>query len=98
MKALRAVAFALLLISGWLPVAAQEIEPPAPVDYSAGPPNEVRYDGRREAINCPDFATQAAAQAALRADPSDPSELDTDRDGIACEKNLGERDTVPVPR
>jgi hypothetical protein len=35
--------------------------------------------------NCPDFATQAEAQAAYNADPSDPDGLDRDKDGQACE-------------
>ena len=34
--------------------------------------------------NGSDFPKQAAAQAVLRADPSDPNRLDADRDGIAC--------------
>jgi hypothetical protein len=32
-----------------------------------------------------DFTSQAAAQASLRANPSDPNNLDSDNDGIACE-------------
>src|SRR5687768_8936428 len=49
--------------------------------------------------NCSDFATQAAAQAHLRANPSDPDNLDgTDQDGIACETLPGARDEVPVPK
>jgi competence protein ComEC len=35
--------------------------------------------------NCSDFATQAAAQTCLDADPSDPFGLDGDSDGEACE-------------
>lgn len=35
--------------------------------------------------DCPDFATQAAAQAAFDAVPGDPERLDDDNDGIACE-------------
>jgi outer membrane biosynthesis protein TonB len=35
--------------------------------------------------NCSDFANQAAAQAFLRSDPSDPSRLDGNNNGIACE-------------
>ena len=35
--------------------------------------------------DCEDFPTQAAAQAALRADPSDPADNDADDDGVACE-------------
>ncbi len=35
--------------------------------------------------NCSDFASQAEAQAILNADPSDPSGLDGNKDGEACE-------------
>jgi LPXTG-motif cell wall-anchored protein len=35
--------------------------------------------------DCADFASQAAAQAHLRADTSDPDGLDADNDGVACE-------------
>ena len=35
--------------------------------------------------DCPDFATQAAAQAAYDAVPGDPERLDGDNDGVACE-------------
>lgn len=35
--------------------------------------------------DCPDFPSQAAAQAALV--PGDPERLDRDKDGIACEDN-----------
>lgn len=49
-------------------------------------------------LNCSDFASQAAAQAELRRDPSDPNGLDTDRDGIACESNRAPFDRTPVPR
>lgn len=40
--------------------------------------------------DCPDFSSQAEAQAALDADPSDPQRLDADNDGIACETEFGE--------
>jgi hypothetical protein len=46
--------------------------------------------------DCFDFPSQAAAQQHLRADPSDPDNLDPDRDGIACETNAAPFDTVPV--
>ena len=36
-------------------------------------------------LNCDDFPTQAAAQANLDANPSDPNNLDADDDGQACE-------------
>ncbi|GAB3198196.1 hypothetical protein GCM10027261_25090 [Geodermatophilus arenarius] len=35
--------------------------------------------------DCPDFASQAEAQAAFDAVPGDPERLDDDNDGIACE-------------
>lgn len=35
--------------------------------------------------DCADFSSQAAAQAHLQADPSDPDGLDADNDGVACE-------------
>lgn len=38
-----------------------------------------------EDATCSDFPDQATAQTALDADPGDPSGLDLDLDGIACE-------------
>lgn len=35
--------------------------------------------------DCPDFSSQAEAQAVFDADPSDPERLDADDDGQACE-------------
>jgi len=43
--------------------------------------------GQGNRYNCPDFKSQADAQAVLRADPRDPNRLDGDKDGIACERN-----------
>lgn len=57
--------------------------------------------------DCPDFPSQAAAQAVLDADPDDPERLDGDNDGIACETNAGqpsgagstsENGATPTPR
>lgn len=56
------------------------------------------YVGKGNAYNCDAFANQAQAQAVLRADPSDPNQLDTDRDGVACESNPAPRDLNRVPR
>lgn len=39
--------------------------------------------------DCATFATQAAAQAALDARPSDPERLDADNDGVACDSYFG---------
>lgn len=36
-------------------------------------------------VDCADFPTQAQAQAVLVADPSDPNNLDGNRNGTACE-------------
>jgi hypothetical protein len=72
-----------------LPAAAQD----APPAFDPLP-----FIGSGNAYNCPDFASQADAQAVLRADPSDPNRLDADVDGIACEVNRGLRDTEPVVR
>ncbi len=72
---------------------AFENDQPAPTGFDPRP-----YIGKGDRFNCGDFANQAPAQAVLRADPSDPNRLDAYRDGIACELNPGERDTVRVIR
>jgi Excalibur calcium-binding domain len=52
----------------------------AAVAYSRGPrPGDI--------YNCADFPSQEAAQAYLKEWPSDPSNLDGDNDGVACEDN-----------
>jgi hypothetical protein len=57
------------------------------------------YIGQGNRYNCGDFASQAQAQAVLRADPRDPNALDgNDNDGIACEGNAAPRDLNPVAR
>jgi hypothetical protein len=43
-------------------------------------------DALQGKLNCSDFASQADAQAALLADPSDPNGLDQNHNGIACEE------------
>jgi hypothetical protein len=50
--------------------------------------------------DCADFASQADAQAALEADPSDPERLDADDDGQACESfdYAGGGQVAAVPR
>jgi hypothetical protein len=77
--------------------ASAQTTPPPVVEGSPGF-DPSAYVGQGDAFNCPAFASQAEAQAVLRADPSDPNGLDTDRDGIACESNRAPRDLVPVPR
>ncbi len=56
------------------------------------------YLGQGDAYNCDDFATQAQAQAVLRADPSDPNRLDGNRDGVACTDRPAPKDLTPVAR
>ena len=83
------------------------IPPPVPPPPS-GPPPGVAPPGPPPVLpvskptggdkNCSDFPNQAAAQAYLRADPSDPSGLARDKDGIACESNRAPKDLVRVPR
>lgn len=71
------------------PAAAQETSPafdPTP------------FIGQGDIANCPDFASQADAQAVLRADPTDPNKLDADKDGIACETRPNPKDLEPVAR
>ncbi|MEJ2862560.1 excalibur calcium-binding domain-containing protein [Actinomycetospora flava] len=41
-------------------------------------------------LDCPDFPSQAAAQAHLQRNSADPDGLDADRDGIACEDHFGQ--------
>jgi hypothetical protein len=76
-----------------LPAAEQPAPPPASPEFYPS-----RYLGQGDAYNCADFASQADAQAVLRADPSDPNGLDRDVDGIACESNRAPRDVVRVLR
>jgi hypothetical protein len=67
----------------------------------APPPafNPKSYIGKGDAFNCGDFPSQAAAQAVLRADPTDPNRLDQGGiPGVACESNRAPKDLVPVPR
>jgi hypothetical protein len=47
-------------------------------------------------VNCSSFPSQAAAQAAYRADPVGLAKLDADHDGIACESNPAPFDRTPV--
>jgi hypothetical protein len=74
----------------------QPVPPPAPPPSGFDP---MRYIGQGDRYNCSDFASQAQAQAVLRADPSDPNRLDQGGvPGIACEDNPAPYDRTPVPR
>jgi len=85
------------LVSTRMPV------PNIPTAPNAGPSGPMPFDptlytGKGNAFNCNSFASQAQAQAVLRADPRDPNGLDADHDGIACEHNRAPKDLVPVVR
>lgn len=85
--------------AGRIPAAAplpRPITTPPPTAPGAFDPRF--YIGKGDAFNCADFASQADAQAVLRADPTDPNRLDGNRDGVACESNRSPKDLVPVPR
>ena len=75
------------------PSPARTAAPAAVAGFDA-----TRYIGQGDRYNCADFASQAQAQAVLRASPADPNRLDTDRDGIACESNNAPYDRAPVAR
>ncbi|MCZ2830804.1 excalibur calcium-binding domain-containing protein [Modestobacter sp. VKM Ac-2986] len=47
--------------------------------------------------DCPDFASQADAQAAYNAVAGDPERLDRDNDGIACETEDYDAAAAPAP-
>lgn len=51
-----------------------------------------------DAYDCPDFASQADAQAVLRFAPADPNHLDGEGKGIACPDLSGPKDVKPVRR
>jgi len=73
-------------------------QPRGPTAESAGTFDPRQYLGHGNRYNCPDFRSQAEAQAVLRAALSDPNRLDRDKDGIACERNPAPYDRAPVPR
>ena len=74
------------------------IPTPAPTATALPTIEPADYLGQGDAFNCDDFATQAQAQAVLRADPSDPNRLDGNRDGVACESRPAPNDLTPVAR
>jgi hypothetical protein len=65
--------------------ASAPVEDVSPPVGDASPPVGDASAPTPTARACTDFPTQAAAQAALAASPTDPEQLDADKDGIACE-------------
>jgi hypothetical protein len=78
------------------PTVPRATATPRPLVPPGFDPNQ--YIGRGNRYECRSFASQAEAQAVLRADPSDPNVIDQNRDGIACEDNPPPRDNQRVPR
>ena len=58
-------------------------------DSSSGSDSDSSSTSSGDGKDCADFASQADAEAALAAEPSDPDNLDADDDGIACEQRFG---------
>ena len=80
------------------PAPPAPVAPPAPAQAAPPPPapaapavpaastgfDPSRYVGQGDRYTCSHFASQAEAQAVLRADPRDPNRLDgNDNDGLA---------------
>jgi hypothetical protein len=66
------------------PTPTQTTEP-TPSPTPTGEPDPTPTDEPEDEFNCSDFEFQEDAQVVLEADPSDPNDLDRDKDGIACE-------------
>ena len=63
-------------------------------------PSPAQAQDASDPFDCADFATQEEAQAEYDLDPSDPSGLDGDSDGIACEElssGTGTGSASPAP-
>ena len=96
--------FAATALPTNVPIPTTEFFPNTPIPTNAPPPpalppfNPGAYIGQGDRYDCAHFASQAQAQAVLRAAPSDPNQLDPDRNGIACDTNPPPYDRAPVPR
>jgi hypothetical protein len=81
------------------PASARLLLPDDPLLTDLPGPDEFdprRFIGGGNRFNCAYFASQAQAQAVLRADPHDPNGLDRLRTGIACPDNPPPYDLTPV--
>jgi hypothetical protein len=56
---------------------------------AAAPDEESEDNADGDDRDCPDFGSQAGAQAALEEGPDDLERLDADDDGVACEDHFG---------
>lgn len=84
-------------------LAPASVTDAAPVPPSPAPPllatfNPYPFTQYGDRYDCADFENQAMTQAVLRADPSDPNNLDPDGDGIACADNPAPTDSDAVTR
>lgn len=71
--------------SDWKPGVEPTPRPLMPTATPRPPGFDPRwYIEKGKIFGCLFYKNQSQAQAVLRADPSDPNQLDTDRDGIAC--------------
>lgn len=74
---------ATLKLPASAPPGAQQLVVSGPGPDDA--PRSTRASLTVQDLNCTDFATSTAAQAAMGAGGADPHGLDADRDGVACE-------------
>lgn len=79
------------------PSAPPEVAP-KPAASTAMPKVAVPPAKPSGGTTCSSYPSQAAAQAAYRANPVGLRSMDSDGDGVACESNPGPRDTAPVRR
>ena len=105
----------LLIAGGLISLPGGNLAVPAPVTPVVALTNTAEWQAQADAmaspqpdtarsdegdLSCSDFASQAEAQAAFDADPSDPYGLDLDLDGVACETPFvvpAERAATPEP-
>ncbi|MFI5860034.1 hypothetical protein [Streptomyces sp. NPDC051546] len=86
------------------PVTSTAACGPGDIRSARCPQPERTFDARyflrygNDAYDCPDFASQADAQAVLRFSPADPNHLDGDGKGIACPDLPGPKDVKQVRR